>query len=346
MDGSLAALVLRVCCSTRCMLTVLSSVALFLMFLTTSATNYLSMPWTEISSSQVLAQSANSTTLLWRHELRSLSGNPLVFSCAEVLSNATPPLPPQQLPCQRNATAAPLDSAAAAGFDELVVKRTTLSLVLFALGSVVLGIASVLCFQFHACRLDEAGRPLPGSRLCLRSPRQVVLAFLAAVAFTTACGALTAHSTRFYAAEVTARWQAALPPGAYSVSLGGGAQALARTAVYAWSATAVLLLASLLGPLRWGRDAVPFEEDGGGLRQAARQQPASPRSAAFALREIVTLPVEAVPSSASAGHPCKTDLGWPLPRAVYAQPEPRPPGAAAAVFSFATPLRRGGLAAT
>jgi hypothetical protein len=68
-----AGLVLRVCCSSRCRLTALTSIALFLLILLTSATNYLSVPWTTISSSTVLARSVNSTTFQLRLELRHFS---------------------------------------------------------------------------------------------------------------------------------------------------------------------------------------------------------------------------------------------------------------------------------
>ena len=365
-----AGLVLKVCCSSRCRLTALSSIALFLLILLTSATNYLSVPWTTISSSTVLARSANSTTLLVRLELRSLSGNPLVFGCQEVHFNTTPPTPTQFLPCQKNGTSPPLSSQALAGIDEPQLKRTALSMVLVSLGLVVCAISAVLGFQFHACRMDDAGRPLPGSRLCLRSPRQVVLALVLAVAAAAACGFLMAYSTRFYAVEVTAKWLAALPPEVYTVSLGAGVAALQRISSYAWGATAVLLLAACFGPLKWHSDAEPFAEEAaaaaaahaGAARQAAQAQAGAARggSAAFYLREIVTLPVVAVPPSSAAGGvggsappPApggggggKTAWGWPLPRAVYASPPPPAPAGqgqgGGGSFFFSTPLRRGG----
>jgi hypothetical protein len=351
-----AGLVLRVCCSSRCRLTALTSIALFLLILLTSATNYLSVPWTTISSSTVLARSVNSTTFQLRLELRSLTGQPLVFGCQEVHFNTTPPAPTLFQPCQKNSTSPPLSSAAA-GFDEAQLKRTTLSMVLVSLGLVVCAIAAVLGFQFHACRMDDSGRPLPGSRLCLRSPRQVVLALVLAVAAAAACGFLMAYSTRFYAVEVTAKWLSALPPEEYTVAVGSGVAALQRISSYAWGATAVLLLAACFGPLKWHSDGEPFagEEEAaqqaraGGARQAqaqalalARGEAARAGSTAFYLREIVTLPVVAVPSSAGEGVG-KTEFGWPLPRAAYASPPPPAPAAAAqGGFFFSTPLRRGG----
>ncbi len=109
---------LKVCCSSRCRLTALSSIALFLLILLTSATNFLSLPWTSISSSSLLSARPNVTTYVVRLELRSLSGNPAVFSCQELHFNATPPLPILYLPCQKNSSSQPLDAAAIAGIDE------------------------------------------------------------------------------------------------------------------------------------------------------------------------------------------------------------------------------------
>ena len=168
-----------------------------------------------------------------------------------------------------------------------------------------------------------------------------------AVVTCAACGMLLSYSTRFYIAEVNKRWVQALPADEYTVSLGAGEAAIARIANYAWGAASVLLLAAFFGPLKWRSDAAPFLEEapprGRASQVGVQARNASPRgSGAFYLREIVTLPVEAVPGRGD----CKTEFGWPLQCAAYAAP---PPPALALQqqqqgsnsFAFATPLRRG-----
>jgi hypothetical protein len=218
-------------------------------------------------------------------------------------------------------------------------------MVLVSLGLVVCAISAVLGFQFHACRMEDSGRPFPGSKLCLRNPQQVVAALALAVVTSATCGILMSYSTRFYTTEVNKRWVQALPAGEYTVSLGAGEAAIARIATYAWGATAVLLLAAFFGPLKWRSDTAPFLEEppprgrasGGPQQMAAQARNASPRGpAAFYLRQIVTLPVEAVPGRGDF----KTEFGWPLQSAAYAAPPPALQLQGSSSFAFSTPLRR------
>lgn len=342
MDHTVGRLFIKLCCSSRCRLTLFSSISLFLLLLMTTATNYLSLPWTEISSTAMtpLATSPNASVYATRVEFRSLSGNPTVFSCLETRFNVTPPQPALLQQCSKNASALPLDSQLLAGFNEYAVKRQTLALVLVALGGAVCGIALILCFQFHACRLDDGGRPFPGSRLCLRSPRQVLAVLLAAIVFCALSGGIVHYASSFYVAEVTLQWYSALPRPDYRVVSGAGVLAMNRISTYAWGALAVLLISSCFGPLGWPLRGEPFELPPDRGQQQQHLRPASPRHD-FALRELVHLPVEALPSRGGSGS--KNEFGWRLEKATYAPtaaaPPSAPPGSPLA-FTFATPLRR------
>ena len=334
--GQLGSVLGSLCCTKRFPLTLITSLAIFLSILTTTSTNQLSLPWTEIQSTTVLGYTANATLLQTRIELRSLSGAPLVFSCPSSRYNSTAPPTTVGGPCVRNSTSPPLD-AAAAGIDEYGIKRSTVAMILFALGATACAILCTLVFQFHACRMDEEGRPRPGSKLCLRSPRQVVAALILALLSSALCGFLLAYCTQHYTSSVTSQWAAALPPSTYSVRSGTGVAALYRVSLYSWGAMGALALACCFGPVQWSSRA-PFEQ------RAQHSPPAYPRGAAggrggggdFQLRETVHLSVVAVP--ACEEDVTKNSFGYPLPLATYAPTVASPPEEAS--FSFSTPLQR------
>jgi len=218
------------------------SVAIFLHFLFSNIANQLSVPWTAIYQyNEAFDESTNSSSLLLSAiEYRSLLGSPLLYACYGEGN------------CGRNMSGTPFDPVSM-GVNEAASKRLVLSLLLVALVATLGCIVAGFAFQFHACRVDNLGRPLSGPlhrRPCVNNSVAGRLLL---------CGTLSSlFSALFslvavldYRGSVLVPLSKALPPPRYQVIGGGGYDSVRHSMNYPWGSVILLLTAYIMGPLRW-----------------------------------------------------------------------------------------------
>ena len=235
------------------------SIAVLFLFLFSNTGNQLSTPWVTINTLSTVTGDglSQNQTVLVQVESRSLNSLPIVYQCLGV--NGV---------CTRNATGIALDPLDL-GISEAVNRRLCLSLLLGSLAASLCSIVAALMFQFHSCRVDGEGRPLPHvHKLCI-SNRQVGKVLLVALMSSALTATLSNVATRLYYESITAPFMDALPPPLHTVATGVGYEVVVRTTNFGWGAFLLLSLSYFLGPMRW-REAPPQALPGDGDEDEVR----------------------------------------------------------------------------